>query len=489
MQSSRRLHLSFLFLVMFVGLSFFQHHRYLDTDIQGIHSWRQSQTMWNIRNFVRHDNNILNPRINRFNGGEDNILRYEFPLMQWSIAQLQKVFSENIKVVRISVFLIGLLSILAFCILIKEIFGDWLTAVLSAILLQYSPLFYYYTINPIPDNMALAFGFLYVAFILKHSKTNKNSQLIIASVALLISTLCKLPFLMISVLSIWFFIKKIYEGKGLFLSLRNYALPQFIFILPALLWYVWVMPSWSGNPILTGQLNESFIIGEYVEIVGYHLTTMFPHILYSIPIWGILPIGVWIFIKNWRSHRWILALILITFLYLILELKPIGKVHDYYMMPFLIWLYILVGFGVSKILTMRYGLPLMLIVCTISSIYTSTKVHENWSIEQSYFNNDVFMYSEELKEAVPQSEHCIILNDKSGYVFSYRIDKMGHVFDSDKLPIAWIDDMVRNYKIKYMYSDSRIIDEAENFQKYVNKILTQKGSIKVIELRIPDDAK
>jgi len=135
--------ISFLILLLFIAISFFQHSRYLNLDIQGIHSWRQSQTMWNIRNFVRHDNCILNPRINRFNGGKDNILRYEFPLMQWSIAQFQKCFSENIRIVRGSIFLIGLITILTFTIIIKDIFDDWSTAVFSAILLQFSPLFYF----------------------------------------------------------------------------------------------------------------------------------------------------------------------------------------------------------------------------------------------------------------------------------------------------------------------------------------------------------
>lgn len=479
--------IAFVILLLFIAISLFQHSKYFNLDIQGIHSWRQSQTMWNIRNFVRHDNCILNPRINSFNGGKDNIQRYEFPLMQWSIAQFQKIFSEDIRIVRVSIFLIGLITILTFTLIIKDIFDDWPTAVFSSILLQFSPLFYFYTINPIPDNLALAFSFLYILFILKHRKTNKKTHLVIASLALMMATLCKLPFLMVSILSIWFFLKNIFNGASPILSLRNYALPQFIFLLPAIAWYFWVMPSWTGNPILTGQLDEQFIFEEYLNIGIYHLTTMFPHILLSIPIWCILAIGVYGYLKNWRENKWLISLIGITFFYLILEFKPIGIVHDYYMFPFLIWLYILIAFGVSRILRIRFGIYIMLLICTISSVYTSAKMDQNWSVEKTYFNNDLFIYSEELKNLVPQSEHCIILNDKSGYIFSYKIDKMGHIFDSDNLPIEWIDDMVRNYGIKYMYSDSRKVDESTEFQNYISKIIAIKGSIKVIELKIPDN--
>ena len=44
-------------------LSLLLHRPNISTEIRGIHAWRQTQTAWNIRNFVRHDANILNPRI------------------------------------------------------------------------------------------------------------------------------------------------------------------------------------------------------------------------------------------------------------------------------------------------------------------------------------------------------------------------------------------------------------------------------------------
>lgn len=72
----------FYLLLLSLGLNLFLHSKHLNKEVTGIHTWRQSQTMWNVRNFVRHDNNILNPRISSFNGGKDNLYRYEFPLMQ-----------------------------------------------------------------------------------------------------------------------------------------------------------------------------------------------------------------------------------------------------------------------------------------------------------------------------------------------------------------------------------------------------------------------
>jgi len=478
-----------LFLSLFIGLSYVQHSPSIKLDIQGIHTWRQSQTMWNIRNFVRYDNNILNPRINRFNVGKDNILRYEFPLMQWGIAQLQKLFGEEIAIVRKSVFTIGILSIFTIFFITYLIFNNWLTATFSAILFQYSPVFYYYTINPIPDNLALAFGLIYILFIIKHRKSNRIRHLTISSIALMLSTMCKLPYLMFSIISIFFFIKDVYEAKKISPRLYKYALIQAAILIPAFCWYIWVIPGWVGNPILTGQLNEGFILSEYFYIAKYHLVKMFPHILLSIPIWILLVIGFINLYCKWKNYKWVFALITITFFYLFVEFKPIGVVHDYYMLPFLPWLFIIISFGVDRVNQSRYGYILMIILCIWSSIYTSTKTKNKWSIQYSYFNPDVFTYSENLKNAIPDNEKCIILNDISGYIFSYRIDKMGYVFNNDYLPISWIDDMVKNYDIKYMYSDSRKIDESEQFQDYLDTLILRKGSIKLIKLKIPDDNK
>jgi len=119
-------HLFILFVLIMI--SFVQHKDHLNKEIQGIHSWRQSQTMWNIRNFARHDNNILNPRTNCFNPGNDNLLRYEFPLMQWLLAKPYMKSDENIASVRISLFILGAVTIFGFSMLCSYVIGTPIVA-------------------------------------------------------------------------------------------------------------------------------------------------------------------------------------------------------------------------------------------------------------------------------------------------------------------------------------------------------------------------
>ncbi len=478
----------FIALFAFVFVSFLQHKEHITKDIQGIHSWRQSQTMWNIRNFVRHDANILNPRINSFNGGKDNTYRYEFPIMQWSIAMVQKIGGEKIEIVRIIIFLIGIGSILGIFFLIQYVLKNWLTALVAAVLFQYSPVFFYYTINPIPDNLALCGGIWYIYFIVKYFNTLKNKHLILGSISLLMATLAKLPFLMFSILSVVFFISKIIKQKKLTKQDLNFVLIQFLILTPAFFWYAWVMPSWGGNPILTGVFGDNFSMSESMKIIHYHATEMFPNILMSAPVWILFFIGLYDLITNKYKASWVYSLICITIVYLLLELNTIGTGHDYYMFPFLPWLFLVIGFGIESIRRysplLKYGLVGL---CIWSAIYTYKETYSMWSLEKTYFNEDVFLYSKELKDAVPPGENCIILNDISSYVFSYRIDKMGYIFKNDYLPVGWIDDMVRNHNVQYMYSDSEKINNDEDVKRYIDEVILTKGTVKVMKLKVPDE--
>ena len=157
--------------IMILWLSFFVvfflHRNILTLDVQGAHAWRQCQTMWNVRNFVRHDANILNPRVSYFNGGKENILRYEFPVLQYSIAMVLKLTGEKVYIVRLLMFLVAIFTSFGFFYLLKDIFDHNLSALIGTFLFQLSPLFYYYSWNPIPDSLALCGAIWYLHLILK----------------------------------------------------------------------------------------------------------------------------------------------------------------------------------------------------------------------------------------------------------------------------------------------------------------------------------
>ena len=100
------------FLLAIPVVSLLLHWNVFKWDLAGVHCGRQMQTQQNIQHFYRHDSNILNPRISILsNKDELTILRYEFPLMQWSIGMTYHLTGESILVTRICMFLLGLITI------------------------------------------------------------------------------------------------------------------------------------------------------------------------------------------------------------------------------------------------------------------------------------------------------------------------------------------------------------------------------------------
>jgi hypothetical protein len=101
-------------------------------DLNGAHLSRQAQTQMNILSFSRYDFNILNPR--NFNllkmDPKGDIQRLEFPLMQWLIACINKLFGESIINTRIMMFLFGFLGVVFAFYLVLFLFKNFYIAFL-----------------------------------------------------------------------------------------------------------------------------------------------------------------------------------------------------------------------------------------------------------------------------------------------------------------------------------------------------------------------
>ena len=466
-------------------VSFVAHAPFITTDVQGLHSWRQSQTMWNIRNFVRNDGNILNPRTNIFNEDDDNISRYEFPILQWTIAMLQRTFGEKIEIVRLAMFVIGLFATLGIFSIVHYTSGDKYVAVITALLFQFAPIFYHYTFTPLPDILALTCGIWYIYFMLRFRDSTNPKWFSWGSLFLLLATLAKLPYLMFAVVSLTILISLLpkLQAKKVII----YLAIQGVVLAPAVAWYLWVIPTWTGNPVLSGIFGGEYTTIELVKLMAFNGIKVIPNKLLSFPIWAPFGIGLYSVLKQRKSLNWLVGLICITVLFLILELTAIGRDHDYYLLSFLPWLFIVVSIGIKHLKDhLEYRNLVLLGVCMASFIYCLIITRSWYDLDKTGFNKDVFVYSRELQDVVPDNELCIILNDISGYVFSYKIDKMGYVFNNDYLPMEWVDDLVRNKGVSYMYSDSDIVNSGDLLSEYIDKILLTRGSVSVYKLKLPD---
>ncbi len=475
--------------IFFFILTSIMHLRIFNKDLIGPHLWRQSQTQINIQNFYRHDFNILNPRHNSFNGGKDNIMRMEFPIMQWSIASFYKIFGESIMVTRICMFLIGLLGVFGIFMLFKYLFNDEKVALAGAFLFNFSPVFFYYTMNPIPDVFALSTGLVSLAYFYKYYRNHKLKDCAISALFISLSILAKLPYIIFGVVPFIYLIQEFLKGKNMDKKVVSTLLNSFcIALIPPLLWYGWVIKDWGTTTIVGGIINTPLTMEKFKDILGYHLTVMWPRDLIGLSALIFFFVGLIYSFKVKKSEIYwqLLSLSIMLLLYFLYEFTLIDKVHDYYMMPFLSIFFILVTYGFKRLYNFNLNLkPLIYLLLLISPILTYFTTKSHWTNRKSFFDETLLSDRETLRNLVPSSEKCIILNDVSTYVFSYLIDKQGFIFNDDNLPSPWIEDMIKNYGVKYMYSTSRKVDESPEFLPFSDSLIYNKGNVKVMKLKLP----
>ena len=470
-------------------LSMAMHWRIFHTDLLGIHLWRQSQTQLNIQNFYRHDFNILNPRVNITNMAPTTIYRYEFPLMQWCIACVHKVLGESITITRTCLFLLGLGSVWGMFFLGRTLFKDEVLAGLLAWAFNFSPLFYYYTMNPIPDNLAL-FGCIWgMGWFFKYQQTGRYRDAAYSAFFLLLSVWAKLPFILFyGTVGLYLFTMVAKVGVRHAGKYVRAGLIYFAFLLPAIAWYAWVIPGWSGNGIVTGMLEHKIPLSESLKILKYHFRHLLPALLLNYGSVLFFLAGIFFLFKNkayWKGDFWLLAVSgLAALAYFGFELNMINTVHDYYMMPFLVPVFMVAAYGMKYLWyggkATRYLSILAFLLLPLIAFLTADN---KWSVEKSYCNPALIENREELRNAVPRDEICAMQNDISMHVYPYALDKIGPVFSKDELPPEWVEDMIRRQHIHYLYSDARKVDENPAIVPFLDTLLLERGTMRVYRFK------
>jgi hypothetical protein len=480
------LSLGSLVLVSIVIISTAMHFGHFQKDLMSMHVWRQCETQSTIINFYEEDMNIFNPRRNDRGNGE-GYHRMEFPLMQWLVAGAYKIFGNHLVISRIFMFIIGLFSVFGMYKLLKTLFDYEFLAVAGAWAFNFSPSFYYYTINPIPDNFALCFAIWGIAVFFSWIKKGRSYFLPLSGILLSIAALSKLPFILYFVVPLSYFLILIKEKKSWKVSLIKGSELLIFMVLP-LAWYVSVVPQWHGNGIVRGIFENKVPATGLLGNFRHHLTITLPDLLLNYGSVLFFLCGFYFIRKNKafknRLFPLFAALGVVLIFYVLFELNMIGKSHDYYFFPFLPLLFILVAYGaynlfILKSMAIRYFVIILLLVLPLLAYL---RMAIRWDPSSPGFNKDLLVYKNELREAVPKNALCIAGNDISHYIFFYYIDKKGWGFDDNNLSGEKLAKMIEE-GARYLYSDSRQTDDNQQITPFLDKLIMEKGSVRVYSLK------
>lgn len=478
--------LCFLFIVV---VSVFMHRHVFPLELVGAHSMRQAQTQQNIQLFFQEDFNILNPRVNLMNHkSETTLYRYEFPIMQWSVALVYKITGRSFMVTRIMMFLLGCFSMLGIYVLLKNLWLDHFIAWAGTWTFCFSPIFYFYTMAPMPDNLALCGAIWSLTFLYKFKRTENYFHLMVAAFFASLGTAAKLPFIIFLIAPFIFWINELtlsaFKIKNKHWKIAGIYL---LFLAPTFLWYAWVIPTWR-NGVIKGIFDNTVSWLETLDILKHHCLHMFPKRLMTTVGLALAFTGIYFLIKRkiWKTNnaQIILACGIVFLFYWIYEFNMIGKVHDYYMLPILPMLYISAAYGI-RCLWQNGNYSRFIVFGLIVSMpfVTQERARKYWDKNRQTYNKDVYLFQDDLKNAAPPDAKCIIVNDYTQYEFSYLIDKKAFVFRDDYLPGPWVGDLINRYNISYLYSSSRKVDSDPEVLEHVEKMVMEKGEIKVFKLK------
>lgn len=464
-------------------LSFGMHYRHLNKELMSVHVWRQTQTQSTIINFYEEDFNILNPRKND-RGATEGYYRMEFPLMQWLVACLYKIFGNHLIISRLSMFVIGAFSVLGMYKLLQSLFNNVVPGIIGAFAFTFSPCFFYYTINPIPDNMALMASIWGLALFFTWKESGKASHLILAGVMLSIGTLCKLPFIIYYAVPGWYFTRKIILRDQQQSQIVKHAFMLLLPVLLPVLWYIKVIPGWKGNGITSGVLDNQIPISSMLDILQHNLVSTLPELLINYGSVSFFIAGFYFFFKKRLFLHRNFALLLILFLgllvYFFFEINMIGKVHDYYLFPFFPILFIIVGFGAFSLLKSQFkSLQIFTLISLISlPLFAEARMASRWNPNTPGVNKDLYTYKTELRNAVPKDALCVVGNDISHFIMLYYLDKKGWCFDDGKPDLS----MMISQGAQYLYLDTKNIHDLSHFAPFTDSLIMQRGTIQVYHL-------
>jgi len=470
-------------------ISLLLHFPIFKLDLIGIHVWRQTQTQLTVKNFYDTDFNILNPRINELNE-PSGIQRMEFPMMQWLFAGVCKIFGYDVFWSRVLTFIMGLLSVFGMFSILRYLFNNQLLAACGAWAFNFSPVFYYYTLTPLPDNMSLCFAIWGVSFFLAWYKSMKIKWFAVSLLFFSLASLVKLPFVIYFSLPVTLIFLLLFR-RNISGWIETFKLLVIITLslIPAAAWYVWVIPTWGGNGILRGILDLGGLSSsEIFYILKHNLVSTLPEMLLNYGSTAFFIIGLYFFfkMKYQKSQLFLpfLVLAISSILYFLFELNMISTVHDYYLFPFLPQLFVLVALGLQHLLQQdrKWIHAVALVLLLVLPFTAYIRIQQRWNTVTPGFNADLLKYKTELRLAVPKDAKCVIGNDVSRHIMFYYLDKKGWSFQTDDLQPDKLKEYI-NAGATYMYSDSRNVENNAAISPFLEQLVYEVGSVKVFRLR------
>lgn len=500
----------YLFNVLFIGAALFlsllySYHRELFKRPHAIHTWRQCDGAQMALNYYQEDMNFFEPRLSLC-VGNDGKMGSEFPIVYYVAACLYKVFGFHegfIRLISLCFFYAGLFFLFKTISLFLEdkIYG----AVLSLMFFT-SPLVIDYAFSFLPDVPAISLTFIAYYYLFLYFKKRASNALWIATFFFAFAGLLKVTALIgyfgiigVMILQLLFALVK---GNTSSITIPKKEFIGFL-ILPMFITALWVSYIKQYNIandntyFLTTTRPYWNMTSEAISEVWDWLHHRWMHaityrgFLYSIPFLFFLTVRL-ITRKTIRPLLWLLIVMLQCVAYFILFFAQF-KVHDYYLLPFVIIPVVLLTLLLlqlkernSSLFNSIFSKSVIFLLMCVMVVYgrrvnAKRDYHDGWSYCDAFY----YIEPELVNHGIKKEDKVISIGDGSSGISLYFMNRRGWTSMTLTHPIivSDIEDCVAK-GAKYLALNTQVegtmAEEAK--QKYLHNEVMSVNGIKFYKL-------
>jgi len=308
------------------------------------HNWRQVTGLMVARNFLEVDDSILYPRIDD-NRGESGIIGMEFPLLNYLHFLLAKLFGYAHWYGRLINLIFSSLGVFFFYKILKENF-DKKTALASSLCLL-SSVWFMFSRKMMPDTFCISLMFIALYFGMQFMKNGRLWSILSFVLFSSLAILTKIPAGIYLVVLIPIAIFNSYPKRRIAIL--------FATMIPVVACYLWYF-QWNyylaenfGNWYNAGRsLQEGFM--ELYGNLGLVAKRFYFSAFQGFLFFSLFIAGLFLMIKN-GNKRLIVGFVSVAFVFVVYVLKSgfFFYHHNYYIIPFVPMMALLVGYSLSKI--------------------------------------------------------------------------------------------------------------------------------------------
>lgn len=428
-----------LVLLFFVFFNIFIRLGTYSSPIVDRHNFRQTDTYSTILLMYESKTNIWKPKFFQAPNPE-NVEHYylaEFPIYQWIISVLFRIFNENLIIARLVNALFFSLACFGTYLLNKKVLGEKI-AFLVGMILAIFPSSFFWGRAITPDIMALAALILSITVLTRKQKKSLLLSSILMSIAVLIK-----PFYFAFILTHFFILSSFYtDKKWRFIQLvKLYLLPVTLFI-SWRLWFLFFPAEARTDPSFISLMHEGIGYFKYwgsSSWISLFVQERFMGELLT-PLGGILSfIGLTALVIKEKSIifrkivlSWLAASSVIT-----IFIAYGSYWHDYYALHWLPLCALLIVYGMKTLLkNIRPNIHNKLVSLLVFCFFFYYLAYLPFlSYTNNYFSNSAF-YSDSLnkeyqsiQKVVPENEQILFLLPQYNPQPLNTVRRFGFIFD------------------------------------------------------------